>query len=148
MQTMSEPIDTSGDDLSIARWIWRHLVPKSGQSGTVQGELLRAVEKLRWEAQNNGNINWDEGFLMLVEFLRKTLNAEPSFGESELLSINADLDRIRHFTPVDELEDVTDEANLPYVEDDLYDRLVGFVAKFARQNPMPIARDVNPALFR
>jgi hypothetical protein len=60
---MSERIDTSGDDHSVAIWIWRHMVPKSGQSGTVQGELLRAVEKLRWEAQSNGNINRDESHL-------------------------------------------------------------------------------------
>lgn len=42
--------------------IWKNFVPDSGQSDVLQGELLRMVEKLRWEAQNNGNINWNEDF--------------------------------------------------------------------------------------
>jgi hypothetical protein len=40
-------IDTSGNDDDVAAWIWHDLVPKSGQADTVQGELLRAIEKLR-----------------------------------------------------------------------------------------------------
>jgi len=45
-----------------AKQIWVNYVPKSGQSDTVEGELIRAIEKLRYEAQNNGNVNWDQGF--------------------------------------------------------------------------------------
>ena len=37
-----------------AKSIWQTYVPKSGQAETVQGELLRAVEKLRDEAIRNG----------------------------------------------------------------------------------------------
>ncbi len=145
---MTECIDTSGDDHSVAKWIWLHLVPKSGQSGSVQGELLRAVEKLRWEAQNNGNINWDGGFLILIDYLRVTLDSATAFTDAERQTINADLDRLRDFTPVDEMDDAEGGGNLPYVEDDLYDRLTGFIAKFARANPAPIARNLNPALYR
>ncbi len=47
--------------LEIGRFIWSNYVPKSGQSETVQGELLRAIEKLRDEAHRNGNINWMTG---------------------------------------------------------------------------------------
>nr|WP_176573403.1 hypothetical protein [Nonomuraea pusilla] len=36
------------------RRIWKTYVPLRGQADTVQGELLRAVEKLRDEAQSNG----------------------------------------------------------------------------------------------
>jgi hypothetical protein len=145
---MAERIETSGDDHSVAAWIWRHLVPKSGQSSTVQGELLRAVEKLRWEAQNNGNINWDEGFLILVDYIRATLTADSSFTDVERHAINSDLDRLRNFTPVDEFDDVTDSGGLPYVEDDVYDRLTEFIAKFARVHPVPLAREINPTLHR
>jgi hypothetical protein len=42
-----------------AKHLWRTYVPKQGQSETVQGELIRAIEKLRDEAQRNGNGNWD-----------------------------------------------------------------------------------------
>ena len=57
-----------------AKHIWQSQVPKSGQADTVDGELIRAVEKLRHEAQNNGNMNWDEGFEMFCSFLWETLN--------------------------------------------------------------------------
>jgi hypothetical protein len=43
--------------LDEAGAIWKTKVPPSGQADTIEGELLRAVEKLRWEAQGNGNIN-------------------------------------------------------------------------------------------
>jgi hypothetical protein len=49
-----------------ARSLWRTSVPRSGQAATVQGELLQAVEKLRDEAQRNGNINWDGGYETLI----------------------------------------------------------------------------------
>ncbi|HFI0508756.1 TPA: hypothetical protein ACGO5E_001469 [Streptococcus suis] len=34
----------------VLRSIWRADVPKYGISSTLQGELLRQLEKLRWEA--------------------------------------------------------------------------------------------------
>ena len=37
------------------KYLWNTYVPKKGQALTVQGELVRAVEKLRDEAQRNGN---------------------------------------------------------------------------------------------
>ncbi len=145
---MNELIDTSGDDHAVASWVWRNLVPKSGQAGTVQGELLRAVEKLRREAQQNGNINWDEGFLILVDFLEDILTAEPIFRESERQAIRADLHRLRSFVRVDELEDESDAGNLPYVEDDLYDRLTHCVVAYVREHPSSAKREPNPMLLR
>ncbi|MFD3274338.1 hypothetical protein ACE3MS_30040 [Paenibacillus dendritiformis] len=47
-----------------AKYLWQTYVPKQGQAETVQGELIRAIEKLRGEAQRNGNINWDKGFVI------------------------------------------------------------------------------------
>jgi hypothetical protein len=41
-----------------ARALWKAHVPKRGQAHTVQGELMRTVEKLRDEAKRNGNVNW------------------------------------------------------------------------------------------
>jgi hypothetical protein len=51
-----------------AKHIWPASVPKSGQFETVQGELLRAVEKFRDEAIRNGSGNWDEGFESLLRY--------------------------------------------------------------------------------
>ncbi|MGI4796122.1 MAG: hypothetical protein ACRYF2_16640 [Janthinobacterium lividum] len=58
-----------------AKAIWTQFVPKSGQAETMQGELLRAVEKLRDGAirNGNGNGNWDQGFEMLLAYLQDHL---------------------------------------------------------------------------
>lgn len=47
----------------------------SNRSGTdtVQGELLRRAEKLRSEAQDNGNHNWDDNYAWFCEFIRDSL---------------------------------------------------------------------------
>ena len=37
------------------KYIWRNMVPKSGQANNLQGEMLRMAEKLRNEAVDNGN---------------------------------------------------------------------------------------------
>lgn len=39
------------------RIIWKEQVPKSGQSLTVEGELIRVIERLRWEAMGTANMN-------------------------------------------------------------------------------------------
>ncbi|MCQ9282517.1 hypothetical protein NQ129_12080 [Priestia aryabhattai] len=50
-----------------AKEIWTKYFPKNGQTDIVEGELIRAIDKLRWEAQSNGN--WDERFEMLASYI-------------------------------------------------------------------------------
>src|SRR5437868_15254469 len=94
---MPAEIPLSADTRAVAKWIWQNLVPKSGQCSTVQGELLRAVEKLSWEAQNNGNVNWDSGFTILVDFLERTLCNEPQISDELKQSIRDDLRTLRDY---------------------------------------------------
>lgn len=148
MNAMNETINTSGTDRDVASWIWHNLVPRSGPANTIQGELLRAVEKLRWEAQENGNINWDEGFLILLDFLEQHLLRHPGFSDAERSVIQGDLARLRDFLPVDEFDDEADAVRLPYIEDDLYDRLEAFVVAFARANPQCLPNPKNQRLHR
>ncbi len=149
---MKTEIDINGSDEQIAHWLWDNHIPGSGQSSSVQGEMLRAIEKLRWEAQTNGNINWDDRFEMFIAFLANHLLAEPLFSKAAKTSIEMDLKRLADFTPVDELDDDEEEdadsMNLPYVEDDLYDRLVSQVAHFCRLHPQAITNEHNPAQYR
>lgn len=35
----------------------------------MQGELLREIEKIRCEAQDNGNINWDDDYSYFCDFI-------------------------------------------------------------------------------
>ena len=141
-----EEIPCSGDDVEIASWIWKNLVPKSGQSLSVQGELLRAVEKLRYEAQSNGNINWDDNFEQLIDFLHENLIKRSALPDEMKLSILSDLSRLRSFLPVDKLEDHSQDHLLPYIQDDLFDRLTSGVVGFSRLNTKIIRRGTDPEL--
>ena len=80
--------------LQEARSLWQTLVPLRGQAATVQGELLRAVEKLRDEARRNGNLNWGSGQEAFIGFLRENLIGSALFGQSAAQEIEADLDRL------------------------------------------------------
>ena len=72
-----QEIDLAGSNADVAKWIWQTLVPNQGQAALVQAEVLRAIEKLRWEAQSNSNINWDNRFDMLEEpWLKSTFGEE------------------------------------------------------------------------
>ena len=102
-----------------AKAIWQSFVPKSGQADTVQGELLRAVEKFRDEATRNGNGNWDEGFEMLLRYLQKHL-LDPAVFEKVLIETTR--------TELGRLEDFDE----PYLKDDLYDALTDRVVEYFR----------------
>ena len=140
--------------------IWKNLVPKQGQADNLQGELLRQIEQLRWEAQNNGNINWDNNFEYFCDFLKETL-CEKQFltDEEEKAVINA-LDRIEAAGIVaekfnqgllseEELEyEFEQNDGLAYVDDDLYNIVAEAIGKFYLQNPEPIPYCSNPEIYR
>lgn len=133
--TKATAVKLDGTTKDIAGWIWHNLVPKSGQATTVQGELLRAVEKLCWEAQNNGNGNWDKCFEMFIDLLEETLGAETRISSDIHKSIKKDLKRLRDFES-------------PYLEDDLYDRLTAAVVEYCKLNPALLQNPTNEQQYR
>ena len=128
-------IPVNEDDDALARWVWKNLVNNAGQSAWVQGELLRSVEKLSWEAKNNGNINWDYGFTLIADYLETTLCEEPAFTEATRQSIRVDISTLRDYTR-------------PYTEDELYERLISHVVAYCRLHPALIPKPHNPELTR
>lgn len=118
-----------------AKHIWKTLVPKSGQADTVQGELIRVIERLRWESQNNGNGNWDKGFERFCDFLEQTLAVTPPFDKQALREIRADVARLRDY-------------DHPYLEDDLYDRLSDRSVEFHHFLGRHVAREHDPLQHR
>jgi len=135
-------------DGNTAQWIWQNLIPKSGQADSVQGEILRAIEKLAWEAQKNGNINWDIGFEKLISFLKEILLTESSFSTRTLKLIEHDLSRLENFILPTELESREQAHLLPCVDDALYDRLEGYLVEFCTYNQQVIPRSIDAELFR
>ena len=83
--------------LQEARSLWQTSVPPRGQAATVQGELLRAVERLRDEAQRNGKLNWDSGQEAFIAYLREKLIGSALFDQTAAQEIEADLDRLGKF---------------------------------------------------
>jgi hypothetical protein len=111
------------------------LVPRSGQAETVQGELIRAVEKLPDEAQRNGNVNWDDGHEILARFLRETLVTSGLFAPPIVEQIDRDVARLLQF-------------DTPETDDEPYDRLTERVVEWARAHPDPVRHEHNRDLHR
>jgi len=123
-------IPCQDDDHAMASWIWKNLVPRAGESSSVQGELLRAVEKLRW----------DERYECLIDFLYGQLIEQSALAEDIKAGVLLDLGRLRHFITPDQLQDRSQDALLPCVDEDVYDRLTAAVVEFSRLNPVIIQR--------
>lgn len=120
-------------EVSEAEALWRDYVPKRGQADTVQGELIRAVEKLRDEAQRNGNQNWSKGHAILAEFLQDTLLGSDLFEPPSIADIKADVARILDYKH-------------PETSDEPFDRLTGRIVEWSRAHPEPVARKRDPRL--
>lgn len=121
------------DYLEEGKDIWSQFVPKSGQAQTVQGELLRAVEKLRDEAVRNGNGNWDRGFDILLSFIESHLLDEGAFAPDIIERTKRILTRLRDY----------DDPLLkdgPY--DTLGDRVVDYFYHYGSQ-PHPNNPELN-----
>ena len=117
-----------------AKAIWTQFVPKSGQAETVQGELLRAVEKLRDGAIRNGNANWDQGFEILLDYLGSHLLDPAVFSPGAVGHTEAILARLR------------DHAE-PLLDDKWYDALSDRVVEYYRHYGSQV-HTPNPRLRR
>jgi hypothetical protein len=121
--------------LDLGRQIWQTYVPKRGQATTVQGELLRANEKLRDESQRNGNINWDDGHEILARYLLDTLTASSVLTDEAKAQLRLDIERILDFEN-------------PYTESDLFDRIERSLLDWCAAHPEPVPRAHDPRLHR
>jgi hypothetical protein len=119
----------------IGRYIWQNFVPKSGQSDTVQGELLRASEKLRDEAHRNGNMNWDNGHEILANYIKKTLLESSDLSWLRKRRLKSDIEIVLNFEE-------------PHLEDDVFDRIEKAILDWYMKNREPIPREHNPNLHR
>lgn len=118
-----------------AKLIWQNYVPKSGQSEFVQGELLRAIEKLRDEAHRNGNINFNEKcHEILIGFLREKLSDKKVFDQKTIEQINEDLDKLS-------IEEQ------PYILDDIFDHICDRIVDWNMYHGNEIKHEKNSKLY-
>lgn len=135
--------------------IWKELVPKSGQADSLQGELLRQAEKLRNEAMDNGNKNWDDNFEWFCDFISKTLLESNLFEAKRMETIAGALDYIKKcgkYAYQYNMGNISDDDVNPmlfaYVEDDLYDYIEDAIAVFAEANPQVIMYGAKDFIYR
>lgn len=127
------------------QYIWSNLVPEDGQADSVQGELLREAVKLRVEACNNGNVNWDDNFAWFCGNIGDILTGSGVFGDDECIRIRKVLGFIwengeyaRSYRDGEIPDDDCDPLKLAYTDDDLYYYLYDVVAEYYLANREPI----------
>lgn len=92
-QLMDQPYEQKY--LNECKFIWKNYVPQRGQSNVLQGELLREIEKLRCEAQDNGNINWDDDLSYFCDFIKNTLCTHDFFSDDEKQKVTLIMDYLK-----------------------------------------------------
>ncbi len=118
----------------IASNIWQKYVPKSGQSSWVEGELIRSIEKLRDEAQRNGNGNVRAScHIKMVEYIRKVI------GDSNIY------DKKTKHTTEQYLSEISDFER-PYIEDEAYNELTKRVVEWHIHHNGPVKREYDDTM--
>jgi hypothetical protein len=117
--------------------LWNELVPGSGQAETIQGEMVRAIGRLTDEAYRNGNGNWDDGYCILVQYLRDHLVDSTVFNKFEIDEVKKCLERILDY----ERPDISGSSTCYY-------RLAEKVVRWCLSKKSPIPHKKNPALYR
>ncbi|MDE6592983.1 MAG: hypothetical protein K2K57_07970 [Oscillospiraceae bacterium] len=137
------------------KFIWKNYVPKSGQADNLQGELLREIEKLRREAQDNGNINWDGNFEYFCDFISDTLCGQPIFSDEEKEKISVIMGYFKEcgiyafkFNNGEISDEEFDVMKLAYTEDNLYDIICDKIGQMYKNDPAPIPYEKNEKIYR
>ena len=133
-KTLQNEFPTNLKYFEIANKIWKDLVPPIGQAETIQGELLRAIEKLRDEAQRNGNINYSDSHKKLAKFVMDVLVNSQLFNKIEITKIKSESKKLM-------------KASQPYLDDDAYDYLTDQICIFYINKSEPIKHERNPEIL-
>lgn len=137
------------------KYIWQNYVPKNGKSYVLQGELLRQIEKLRCEAQDNGNINWSEDLADFCDYIKETLCSEAIFSEEEKAKFILILDYFKEcgnyamqWNNGQISDDEVDMNRIAYTKDNLYDMVADAIGQFQSKfaNPIPIDENGNKVI--
>ena len=78
--------------------LWKELVPKTGTATTLQGELVRALDRIEGEYFRNGMTNWGDGsgyYESFTKLIHDTLKAEKTFSKQVKKVLDADIDQIK-----------------------------------------------------
>lgn len=137
------------------KYIWQQYVPKNGQANNLQGELLREIEKIRCEAQDNGNINWDDDYSYFCDFISKTLVKQPIFTKVEKEEIFLIMSFIKNcgiyaqkFNSGEISKEDVDMEKMAYINDNLYNIICDRIGQLQKENPNPMPYEKNNNIKR
>lgn len=137
------------------KYIWQNYVPKKGQADNLQGELLREIEKIRCEAQDNGNINWDNDYSCFCDFISKKLSEQSIFSASEKEEITLIMSYLKEcgvyaqkFNRGEIPENNIDIGKIAYVNDNLYDIICDKIGRLHKESGKPIPYEKNDNMKR
>ena len=137
------------------KYIWKNYVPKSGQANNLQGELLREIEEIRCEAQDDGNINWDDDHSYFCDFISKKLLEQSIFSSIEKEEITLIMSYIKECGMYAQKfycgiipENEVDMDKIAYTNDNLYDIICDKIGQLQKENSEPIPYEKNNAIKR
>lgn len=121
----------------------------------MQGELLREIEKIRIEAQDNGNINWDDDYSYFCDFISERLTEQSIFSAVEKEEITLIMSYIKEcgiyaqkFNSGKISENNVDIERIAYVNDNLYDIICDKIGQLHKENIYPIQYEKNDNIKR
>ena len=137
------------------KYIWQQYVPKNGQANNLQGELLREIEKIRCEAQDNGNINWDDDFSYFCDFISNKLSEQSIYSTQEKEEISLIMSYLKEcgmyaqkFNSGKIPEKDIDANKIAYTNDNLYDIIADKIGQLQKENNNPIPYEKNNNINR
>lgn len=137
-------------------FIWESLVPPvCGKATALQGEMLREIEKLKWEAQDHGNKNWDGDFSYFCDFIKDTLCGRNFYSEEEKAKIKLISEHLKGCGEYAQKlynekisDDEFDVMKIAYTDDNLYDILADAVGLWYSKQPKPVPFKPNVNIKR
>ena len=104
---------------------WDKLVPEAGRCEAVQGELIRVIGRLAVEYYRNGNMNWENGYDLMLAWMSRMLRDGSVFDSHQLEQIERDVEYIR---------ENAESGRCPYEDgEDEYDRLTDRIVEWCRR---------------
>lgn len=116
----SAPVGRQYDDL------WDRLVPVSGQSASLQGEVIRIAGKVAYEVYDNGCVNWGSSFNMLLDQFLSIVTSRTGLPPDDVERARAAVDSLKAES----------------METQACDDLIRLAVRWVRLNPVLIATDV------
>lgn len=76
--------------------MWEYLVPPNGPAKTAQGEVIRIMGKVSYEILDNGGMNWDKDFKLMLDILPVYFKMGDSLPEEEMTEVNKLIKAVYH----------------------------------------------------